>query len=53
MLKTIQHCFCQYLKNNIADIRLIHLDHVTYYSCLAGFLAPGVLPNLQSKSIGP
>ena len=25
-----EHCFCQYLKNNMADIRLIPLDHVTY-----------------------
>ena len=25
----IKHCFCQYLKNNMADIRLIPLDHVT------------------------
>ena len=24
-----EHCFCQYLKNNMADIRLIPLDHVT------------------------
>ena len=23
-----EHCFCQYLKNNIPDIRLIPLDHV-------------------------
>ena len=28
--KGFEHCFCQYLKNNIADIRLIPLDHVTY-----------------------
>ena len=28
--KKFDHCFCQYLKNNITDIRLIHLDHVTY-----------------------
>ena len=27
--KEFEHCFCQYLKNNIADIRLIPLDHVT------------------------
>ena len=25
-----QWSFCPYLKNNIADIRLIPLDHVTY-----------------------
>ena len=24
-----EHCFCQYLKNNMADIRLIPLDHFT------------------------
>ena len=24
-----EHCFCQYLKNNISDIRLIPLDYVT------------------------
>ena len=30
--KNSEHCFCHYLKNNIADIRLIPLDHVTYYS---------------------
>ena len=24
------NCFCQYIKNNTADIRLIPLDHVTY-----------------------
>ena len=30
MLKQIEHCFCQYLKNNIPDIRLIPLDYVTY-----------------------
>ena len=28
--KEFKHCFCQYLKNNIPDIRLIPLDHVTY-----------------------
>ena len=28
--KEFEHCFCQYFKNNIADIRLIPLDHVTY-----------------------
>ena len=28
--KEFEHCFCQYLKNNMADIRLIPLDHVTY-----------------------
>ena len=28
--KEFEHCFCQYLKNNIPDIRLIPLDHVTY-----------------------
>ena len=27
--KEFEHCFCQYLKNNIANIRLIPLDHVT------------------------
>ena len=27
--KESDHCFGQYLKNNIADIRLISLDHVT------------------------
>ena len=26
-----KHCFYQYLKNDIPDIRLIPLDHVTYY----------------------
>ena len=26
----MERCFCQYLKTNIADIRLIPLDHVTY-----------------------
>ena len=25
----LEHCFCQYLKTNIAGIRLIPLDHVT------------------------
>ena len=32
MLKTkeFEHCFWQYLNNNIADIQLIPLDHVTY-----------------------
>ena len=25
-----EHCFCQYLENNIPDIRLIPLDHGTY-----------------------
>ena len=30
--KTFEHCFCQNLKNNIADIRLIPLDHVTNVS---------------------
>ena len=29
--KEIEHCFCQYLKINISDIRLIPLDHVTIY----------------------
>ena len=29
--KEFAHCFCQYLKNNIPDIRLIPIDHVTYY----------------------
>ena len=29
--KEFEHCFCQYLKNSISDIRLIPLDHVTYY----------------------
>ena len=30
-----EHFFCQDLKNNMADIRLIPLDHVTYcYSTL-------------------
>ena len=28
--KEFEHCFCQYLKNNISDIRLIPLDNVTY-----------------------
>ena len=28
--KEFEHRFCQYLKNNIANIRLIPLDHVTY-----------------------
>ena len=28
--KEFEHCFCQYLKNNMADIRLIPPDHVTY-----------------------
>ena len=28
--KELEHSFCQYLKTNIADIRLIPLDHVTY-----------------------
>ena len=28
--KEFEHCFCRYLKNNIPDIRLIPLDHVTY-----------------------
>ena len=28
--KEFEHCFGQYLKNNIPDIRLIPLDHVTY-----------------------
>ena len=28
--KEFEHCFCQYQKNNIPDIRLIPLDHVTY-----------------------
>ena len=27
--KEFEHCFCQYLKYNITDIRLIPLDHVT------------------------
>ena len=27
--KEFEHCFCQYLKNNITDIWLIPLDHVT------------------------
>ena len=30
MLKQYAHCFCQYPKNNIPDIRLIPLDSVTY-----------------------
>ena len=30
--KEFEHCFWQYLKNNIADIRLIPLDRVTYVS---------------------
>ena len=30
-IKQFEHCFCQYLKNNMADIRLIPVDHVTYY----------------------
>ena len=29
--KEFEHCFCQYLKNNMADIRLIPLDHVTSF----------------------
>ena len=30
--KIFEHCFCQYLKNDMADIQLIPLDHhVTYY----------------------
>ena len=28
--KDFERCFCQYLKNNITDIRLIPLDHVTH-----------------------
>ena len=28
--KESDHCFCQYLKNNMANIQLIPLDHVTY-----------------------
>ena len=32
--KEFEHCFCQYLKNNIPDIRLIPLDHVTYVNVL-------------------
>ena len=28
--KEFEHCFCQYLKYNITDIRLIPLDPVTY-----------------------
>ena len=28
--KEFEHCFCHYLKNNMADVRLIPLDHVTY-----------------------
>ena len=28
--KEFEHCFGQYLKNHIPDIRLIPLDHVTY-----------------------
>ena len=28
--KKYEHSFCQYLKNNIADIRLIPPDYVTY-----------------------
>ena len=26
-----EHCFCQYRKNNISDIRLIPRDHITDY----------------------
>ena len=26
--RNLNTCFCQYLKNNIANIRLIPLDHV-------------------------
>ena len=42
--KELEHCFCQYLKTNIADIRLIPLDHVTFkYSnhALAGHISIG------------
>ena len=28
--KEFENCFCQYLTNNISNIRLIPLDHVTY-----------------------
>ena len=28
--KDFEHCFCHYLKNNISDIRLIPVDHVTF-----------------------
>ena len=30
--------FCQYLKNNFPDIRLIPLDHVTYVNVLSTFV---------------
>ena len=41
ILKTItfEHYFCQYLKNNIFDIKLIPLDHVT-----CGEVCPSRLP---------
>ena len=34
--KEFEHCFCQYLKNHIADIRFIPLDHVTNFNALSG-----------------
>ena len=33
----MEHCFCQYLKNNIPDIRLIPLDYVTIWHFLYYF----------------
>ena len=55
MLKTVykakefEFCFCQYLKNNIPDIRLIPLDHATY----SKFLKSVKAQNFENRDMHP
>ena len=45
------NCFCQYLKNNMANIRLIPLDHVTWhYLSQCGMKFMNALINFQLSS---
>ena len=47
--KEFEHCFCQYLQSNIADIRLILLDHVTY-AFVKSLYSSHICRDLQEKT---